>query len=90
MVGSLLASILGLLLAAAVQYALEYVGLGEALGKSDALLLYAPLSVLAVGAWRSASRRGVTGILANMSIFFSLSVTLLLIGSMFFYAAFQA
>ena len=97
-VGSSVASILGLLLAAAVQYAVEYVGLGEALEKSGALLLYAYLSVLvpaiyqvfaAVGAWRSASRRRVTGLLAKISIFVSLSFTLLLIGSLFFYAAFQ-
>jgi hypothetical protein len=96
-VGTFVASILGLLLAAAVEYAVEHVGLGEALGKSGALLLYAPFSVLgpalyqvfaAVGAWRSASWRRVTGVLARICIFFSLSVTLLLIGSVF-YAAFQ-
>jgi hypothetical protein len=93
--GSFLASILGLLLAAVAHYAVEYFWFGEALGKSGILLLYAPLSVLAptlyqvfsaVGAWRSASRHHVTGMLARISIFFSLSIALLLIGSVFYVA----
>jgi uncharacterized membrane protein YraQ (UPF0718 family) len=95
--GSLLASLLGLLLAAAVEYAVEHVVVGEAVGETGALLLYAPFSFLApvlyqvfagVGVWRSASWRRVTGILARIWIFFSFTVTLLLIGSLF-YAAFQ-
>jgi hypothetical protein len=76
---------------------MEYVR-GGPIGDAGAVLLYAPFSFLApalyqvfagIGAWRSASSRHVIGILARVCIFFSLSVTLLLIGSMFFYAAFQ-
>jgi hypothetical protein len=90
--GTFVASIAGLLMAAAVQYAVEYVWLGEGTLGKGALLLYAPFSVLApalyqvfagVGAWRSASWRRVTGILARISIFFALSVTLLLLASSF-------
>jgi len=91
-VGSFLASILGLLLAVVVQFAVEYFGFGEALGISGALLLYAPLFVVAlyqffaaVGAWRSASRHHVTGMLARIT-YFLLSIALLLIGSVFYVA----
>jgi hypothetical protein len=89
-VGSLVASTLGLLFAGVVQY----VGLEEALGKSAALLLvYVPFSILApalyqvfaaVGAWRSASWRLVTGILARIWIIFSVSITLFLIGGVLY------
>ena len=76
-VGSLLTSALGLLLATAVQYAVENVILGHAIGGTGTLVLYVLLSLLApalyqafagIGAWRSASWRHLSGILARVWI----------------------
>ncbi len=91
--GSILASIAGLLLAAGVQYAVEHVILARPIGGTGALLLYVPLSYLApslyrvfagIGAWRSASWRRLTGILARVWITFVFGTELLVFGGLLY------
>jgi hypothetical protein len=95
--GSCLAFVIGLLLAAAVQYAVEYVIFGRPVGQTAALLLYAPFSWLApalyqvfaaIGAWRSASWRRLTGILARAYIILSMLILLFMLGSVIYFGVF--
>jgi len=91
-IGSFLASLFGLGLAAVVQYVVEQI-VGGSIGRTAALLLYAPFSFLApaayqvfsgIGVWRSAAWNRLTGILARAFIALDFAVLPLLFGSLLY------